>query len=136
MTLAFSIWNNVLHFSTLSMEKKYAVYIKYAVLYTAVGKNIASCVINKDDLPEFHGIVPKGFIADHRTYVYETEEGEAHYLCAILNSNIINDAIKELQTEGLFGKRDIHKRPLMFPIPEWNLQARTKCWRKKAKNAT
>lgn len=94
---------------------------KYAVLYTAVGKNIASCVINKENLPDFHGVTPKGFIADHQTYIFETnKEDEAHYLCAILNSNVINEAIKSSQTKGAYGERHIHNRPLMFPIPEWN----------------
>ncbi len=94
---------------------------KYAVLYTAVGKNIASCVINKENLPDFYGVTPRGFIADHRTYLFETNrEDEVHYLCAILNSNVINEAIKSSQTRGAYGERDIHNRPLMFPIPEWN----------------
>ena len=48
------------------------------------------------------------------------EESEAHYLSAILNSEIISKIIKPLQPRGLFGARAIHRRPLLFAIPKFN----------------
>jgi len=45
---------------------------------------------------------------------------EAHYLCAVLNSNIINENIKPLQPRGLFGERAVTRRPFLFPIPHFN----------------
>jgi len=98
---------------------------RYVVLYSASGKNVVSCVIDKDSLPAFTilktEIRPKGFIADCKTFFYETnDEMEAHYLAAILNSNVVNKTIKPLQTRGLFGERDICKRPFMLPIPKFD----------------
>jgi len=98
---------------------------RYIVLYNASGKNIASCVIDKVSLPEFKilqaKIKPQGFVADSKTFYYETKnENEAHYLCSILNSDIINEAIKPHQPRGLFGEREIQRRPLMFPIPKFD----------------
>ncbi len=62
-------------------------------------------------------VKPKGFIVDVKI---ETEsEMEAYYLSAILNSEMINRLIKPLQPGGLFGARTIHRRPLLFPIPEF-----------------
>jgi len=98
---------------------------RFVVLYNAAGKNLASCVIDKQKLPNIYmgrtPIVPKGFIADKTTLFYETDdENEAYYLAAVLNSDIVNEAIKPLQTKGQFGERHIIRRPLMLPIPKFN----------------
>jgi len=98
---------------------------RFVVLYNAAGKNLASCVIYTKRLPVITvsgaQIVPKGFIADKTTLFYETDdENEAYYLAAVLNSDIVNEAIKPLQTKGQFGERHIIRRPLMLPIPKFN----------------
>jgi hypothetical protein len=98
---------------------------RFIVLYNASGTNIASCVVDRQSLPEFWilqtTLQPKGFVAESTTFFYETNnEMEAHYLCAILNSNVINDLIKPLQPRGIFGERHIQRRPFMFPIPKFN----------------
>ena len=99
---------------------------RYVVLYNMGGTNIVSCVIDKKSLQnshrsQFKAIRPCGFVADTSTYLYETNDKiEAHYLCAVLNSDVINEAIKPLQPRGLFGERAIHRRPLMFHIPKFN----------------
>jgi hypothetical protein len=98
---------------------------RYVVLYNASGANIASCVVDKHSLPDFQvlnaRIRPKCFIAYSKTFFLETDsEGEAHFICSILNSNVINYAIKPLQPRGLFGEREIQRRPFMFPIPKFN----------------
>jgi len=98
---------------------------KFVVLYNTTGKNLASCVIDKQKLPNISvggvQIVPKGFIAEWKTMFYETnDEDEAYYLAAVLNSDIVNETIKPLQTKGLFGERDIVRRPLMLPIPKFD----------------
>lgn len=98
---------------------------KYLVLYARSGTNLVSCVVNKFSLPHFQvlkfKIKPRGFIADVITYLYETDnEQEAYYICSLLNSNAINKVIKPLQTRGLFGERDIYRRPFMFPIPKFD----------------
>jgi hypothetical protein len=60
-----------------------------------------------------------GFIVDHKTYYcYPRSRQEAEYLVALLNSGPVNEAIKAFQPEGLFGERDIHRRPFeVSPIP-------------------
>jgi hypothetical protein len=97
----------------------------YVVVYNSSGTNLVSCVIDKQRLPQLRvakaEITPARFIADKKTHYYETNnENEAHYVCAILNSSVINDAIKPLQTRGLYGERDIGRRPFLFPIPKYN----------------
>jgi hypothetical protein len=98
---------------------------KYLVLFNAAGTNLFSCVIDKQELPQLEigktVINPMGFVADSKTYFYETnDEKDAHYLCAILNSTVLNKAIKPYQTRGLFGERDISRRPFKFPVPRFN----------------
>jgi len=98
---------------------------RYVLLYNTSGTDLVSCVVDKRSLQSFKvlgaEIKPRGFIADAKTYFYETDNGnEAHYLCAVLNSTIVNEGIKPLQTRGLFGERDIHRRPFMLPIPKFN----------------
>jgi len=97
----------------------------YAVLYNASGSYIVSCVINKNSLQPFYvgkqPIHPKGFVIESKTLYYETDdEKEAHYLCAILNSEIVDKSIKPYQTRGLFGPRDIGRRPFELPIPKYD----------------
>ena len=63
------------------------------------------------------------FIADSVTHrIYCNSENEAHYLVGVLNSNVVNDAIKPYQTEGVYhGKRDIYRRPFeVCPIPQFD----------------
>jgi len=98
---------------------------KFLVLYNTAGTNVSSCVIDRKELPDFFvnriNIKPTGFVAETMTMFYETDdELEAHYLCAVLNSEKINEAIKPLQTRGLFGERHIMRRPFMLPISQFN----------------
>jgi hypothetical protein len=99
--------------------------IKFKVIYVASSTYLASSVVDMTN-----SIIRKegeqeiqlgGFIAESKTYFYETNnEFEAYYLCAILNSKTVDNIIKPMQTRGLWGPRDIHKRPLLLPIPEFN----------------
>lgn len=98
---------------------------RYAVLYPASGTHVAACMIDTQELPPFlvsgQSIHPSGFVADAKTYIYRTDsKQEALYLVGILNSTIVNQTIKETQSRGLFGPRDIHKRPLNIPFPRFN----------------
>ena len=86
----------------------------YLVLYNAAGTNISAAVVDRHNLP-----VP--FVVDHKLYwaAFDSKE-EAHYLAAILNSNVPNDEIKPFQSVGLMGERDIHKKVLELPIPSFD----------------
>jgi len=64
----------------------------------------------------------RGFIADHVTYYLETgEKQEAYYLVAVLNAPLIDRLIKPMQARGQWGARDIHKKVLELPIPQFDL---------------
>lgn len=98
---------------------------RYCLIYNSSGTNLVSCVIDKQLLPNFQlmkaEIKPVNFITEKTTQFYETDDyAEAHYLCAVLNSQIMNEAIKPLQPRGLFGERHIMRRPFMFPIPRFD----------------
>ncbi|MEM1551300.1 MAG: N-6 DNA methylase [Candidatus Bathyarchaeia archaeon] len=98
---------------------------RYIVLYNASGTNIASCVIDREQLPSFKVLQalvrPRGFVVDSKSFYFETnDENEAHFICSILNSNVLNEAIKPLQPRGLFGEREIQRRPFMFSIPKFD----------------
>ncbi len=97
---------------------------KISVLYTTSGTNLASCIVDhsKIDVP---GVVygVRGFIADTKTYYYyPRSKKEALFLCSILNSSVINLAVKPMQSRGLWGARDFHKKVLDLPIPEFDME--------------
>lgn len=99
--------------------------VRYKVLYNKSGTNLVACVVDIRSLPELSGVGGgldlTGFAADHECYVYEAkEEAEAHYLAAVLNSPAVDTLLKPLQTRGLWGERDIHKRVWQVRIPRFD----------------
>jgi len=87
---------------------------RYLVLYTASAKDAHALVFDRQSI-DFE------FLVDCKTYVYFTDnKQEADYLSAILNSSIPSKQIKDFQTRGLFGPRDIHKKILDVYFPEFN----------------
>ena len=97
---------------------------KYRVIYNTSGTYLASAVVENKKLHiEINGtkIRLNGIIIDCTLYGYETNnEDEAYYLSAILNSGIIDEAIKPAQARGLFGPRHIHKKPFEISIPKFS----------------
>lgn len=86
------------------------------VLYSASSKDANAVVVYRDELD-------LEFIAESKTYVmYSDNFDEANFICAFLNSNYANEAIKDFQTRGLFGPRDVHKTILKIPFPKFNSQ--------------
>ena len=94
----------------------------HIVLYNRSGTNISCAYLTKgrrklDDLGETE------FLADAVTHrIYCRSQQEAHYLVGVLNSTVVNKAIKPYQTEGVYhGKRDIVRRPFeVCAIPEFD----------------
>lgn len=99
---------------------------RFKVLYPTSATYIVSCVLdsqNKKDLTINLNIniERKGIIVDTKAYFMETDnENEAFYLCSVLNSKFIDDAIKPMQSRGSWGPRDIHKKVLELPVPKYN----------------
>ena len=86
---------------------------RFRVIYGGSGTNIASCVLDLDyeELRVYRRRV-SGFVVDTTCYFLSTEtQVEAHYLCALLNSQPVDKQIKAHQPEGLWGARHIHRTP-------------------------
>ena len=86
----------------------------YLVLYNASAKDANATVVKREDLD-------LEFIAEHKGYaLYTSILNEAYYLTAILNSSVPNLLIKDFQSKGLFGARDVHKKILDVYYPLFN----------------
>lgn len=96
---------------------------KYVVLYPMSATYLCAAVMRRGEVKASLGtqhIAFRGFLADYKTFYFETKEKlEAHYLAAILNSDVIDKLVKPMQSRGLWGPRDICKKVLELPIPEF-----------------
>jgi hypothetical protein len=87
---------------------------RYLVLYNAEGTNVAASFFDRKTHP-----LP--LIVEHTVYwAAFANKSEADYLCAVMNSEVVNLAIKPFQAIGLLGERHIQKKLLELPIPTYN----------------
>jgi hypothetical protein len=87
---------------------------KYLVLYNASAKDANATIVDRTSLD-------LEFLVDHKAYVFYTDdENEAYYLTAILNSTAPNAMMKDFQSKGLFGARDVHKKILDIYYPKFD----------------
>ncbi len=87
---------------------------RYLVLYTALGTNANSIVVDRQsfELP---------FFVDYKAYVFATGNlDEAYFLSCYFNSGIANQIIKPFQARGLFGERGIEKKILEIRFPQFD----------------
>jgi type I restriction-modification system DNA methylase subunit len=104
-------WNNKLVSQNLNC--------RYLVVYNASAKDANSTVIDRTNLD-------LDFLVDHKAYVlYTNEESEAYYLASILNSSVSNEMMKDFQSKGLFGARDVHKKILDVYFPKYDKTNKT-----------
>jgi hypothetical protein len=93
----------------------------YVVLYNTSGTNLTAALFVKG---KQKGLTFKshGFFAESVTYYYYPRSiTEGFYLTAVLNSDVVNWAIKEVQPQGLYGERHIHRRPFeVCAIPKYD----------------
>ena len=96
----------------------------YRVLYPTSATYMCACVVENEPIEfEIGGqtLEAREIVADYKTYYYETDvEDEAYYLTAVLNAPIIDRKIKPMQTRGQWGPRDICKKVLELPIPQFD----------------
>lgn len=94
---------------------------KYKVLYPKSATYLCAAVVENSRITLKFGdqkIHLQSFVSDHVTYCGETDnENEAHYLSALLNSPTVDEVLKPLQSQGLWGPRDIHMKVWELPIP-------------------
>jgi hypothetical protein len=96
----------------------------FIVLYNKSGTNLSAAMLTGEQTKRFGDFEVSGFVAESVTYrIYTDTEEEALYLVGVLNSTVVNEAIKPYQTEGVYkGKRDIHRRPFeVCPIPLYDV---------------
>ena len=87
---------------------------RFLVLYNAEGTNVAATFFDRHsyELP---------LVVEHTVYwAAFANRNEADYLCAVLNSETVNLAIKPFQATGLLGERHIQKKLLELPIPTFD----------------
>lgn len=66
------------------------------------------------------------FIVESKGYSFMTTNlDEAYYLASILNSKIPNALMKDFQSKGLWGARDVHKKILDIYFPKFNEEEET-----------
>ncbi|MGH7800697.1 MAG: Eco57I restriction-modification methylase domain-containing protein [Thermodesulfobacteriota bacterium] len=96
---------------------------KYRVIYNTSGTYLTAAVVENEPIVfEVNGqrLTAHGFLADYKTYYYTpTNSHEASYLAAVLNAPVIDKLIKPMQSRGLWGPRDICKKVLELPIPQF-----------------
>ncbi len=84
------------------------------VLYNGRGSDASATIVRRDELD-------LEILIDHALYLvgfYNTYE--AYYLTAILNSSIPNEIMKDFQSSGLFGARNIHRKILDIYYPRFD----------------
>jgi len=93
---------------------------RFKVVYLRSGTHLASTLVDVEKVCESNRLL-NNVVIDSTLYYYETNnEDEAYYLVVVLNSNVLDELIKPMQSKGEFGERDIHKKPLEYPIPKYN----------------
>lgn len=93
------------------------------VLYAEPGTNLAAVALG----PNLHlraqigGLAPQALIVESVTYSADLiEPHEGHYLAALLNSSHVNQLVKPMQAQGLWGPRHFHKKVWELPIPRFD----------------
>lgn len=84
----------------------------YLVMYNSSAKDANATILDRKNLSS-------EFLVESKAYWYGTKNiNEAYYLTGILNSSVPNERMKDFQSRGLFGARDVHKKILdvYFPI--------------------
>ena len=80
------------------------------VVYTKAGTYLSSAVVRN-----------KSVLIDHKLYWAPVESmDEAHYLCGVLNSEVLRAAVEKYQSQGQWGARDIDKYIFNLPIPRFD----------------
>lgn len=97
---------------------------KYVVLYPMSATHLCAAVVGRREETIQVGdqqVRLQSFVADYKTFAFETNErDEARYLASVLNSGRIDEMVKPMQSRGSWGPRDICKKVLELPIPEFN----------------
>ncbi|MGA9407010.1 MAG: N-6 DNA methylase [Bacteroidota bacterium] len=123
-----TIYQRLDHLRGLTRQSHLA---KFKVVYPMSATNLCSAVVENTKIVKRLGdqkLVLKAFVADYKLFFYETDNAnEASYLSAILNSPTIDALIKPMQSQGLWGPRDICMKVWELPIPIYNEERSSHC---------
>lgn len=87
---------------------------QYLVLYTASSKDANAVVVDRESYNY-------EIIVESKAYWFATNDlNEANYITCFLNCSYTNEVIKDFQSRGLFGARDMHKKILEIPFSKYN----------------
>ena len=115
-----SVYERLDRFHGLTTQNPQA---KYRVIYNTSGTYLTAAIVENEPIGfEVNGqnLTAHGFLVDYKTYYYDpTNSHEASYLAAVLNAPVIDKLIKPMQSRGLWGPRDICKKVLELPIPQF-----------------
>jgi len=118
---SMNIYERLNQFHTLT---KQVPKTKYRVLYPMSATYLCASAVKNEPIEFDIGgqkVRTRGFVADYKSFYIETQDlNEASYLVSILNAPLIDSLIKPMQSRGQFGPRDICKKVLEFPIPQFN----------------
>lgn len=104
-----SIFDRLNYNSLLTEQNPRAPFV---VLYNKSGTNLVAAYLTASECQRVGHLPIKGFVADYVTYHFYPESlNHALYLVGVLNSTVVNEAIKPYQSQGLMGERDITRRP-------------------------
>ena len=88
--------------------------LPYIVLYNGRGTDASATVVQRD-------LLDLEILIDHAIYwIGFYNELESYFLTAILNSEAPNEIMKDFQSSGLFGARNIHKKLLDIYFPKFD----------------
>jgi hypothetical protein len=91
----------------------------YLVIYNSSAINANATLVTRQE-------IDLEFIVESKGYAFITDnQSEAHYLLAILNSKIPNELMKDFQSRGLWGARDVHKKILDIYYPKFDEKEET-----------
>ncbi|MDQ3490150.1 MAG: restriction endonuclease, partial [Acidobacteriota bacterium] len=86
----------------------------YLVLYNSSAKDANSTIVKRSE-------IDLEFVVESKAYSFTSHSlDEAFYLTAIFNSSVPNELMKDFQTRGLFGARDVHKKILDVYFPRFS----------------
>lgn len=84
------------------------------VLYNSSAINANATIVQRKE-------IDLEFLVESKGYWFTTDKiSEAYYLAAILNSEIPNKLMKDFQSRGLWGARDVHKKILDIYYPRFD----------------
>lgn len=120
---SMSVYERVNRWNGLTRQNRAA---KYRAVYNTSGTYLTAAVVETEPIQfQINGqdLAVGAFLADYKTYYFETPNfGEAHYLSAILNAPEVDSLIKPMQSRGLWGPRDICKKVLDLPLPQFDAE--------------